>query len=195
MAIIQDSSKGFSAKVDSSNRLAVRSTAKTETFEATKLGESFNINTGLITLTSAAESGVLYIKNNEDRDVSVDSLVFILAPTTGGAASDSTRVRVYKNSTAGTLISTALSVSANQNRNFGASRILSSLAYKGATGNTVTDGSVIIDTFVSPGTRLTVELDIVITKGKSIAVTYQPNTGNTSMKCMVAASLHIDPVI
>ena len=108
---------------------------------------------------------------------------------------DATRVRVYRNPTGGTLISGAVLVSNNQNRNFGTNRTLTADAYKGATGNTVTGGNIIVEVFVNPGERELLNIDMTLTKGDSVAVSYEPNDSNTSMKCMVDAAVHIGHIV
>jgi len=195
MAIIQDGGTGKSAAIDNTARLSTRSVQQSETENATDTGDSYNINTGLVTLTTAGESGVFYLSTNEDKNVHIDSVVVIMGPSTGGSATDTTRIRFYRNPTAGTLISGASAVDDNENRNFGSSKVLDSTAYKGAEGNTITDGAVIIESLVSPGSRVAFSIDLVLTKGDAIAVSLEPNDSNTSMKTMVAAVLHVEPNI
>jgi hypothetical protein len=63
---IQDGTgKGYTAKVDSENRLEVTSVSTQAEESASSKGFSYNINTGIITLTNATKTPVLYIKNNE----------------------------------------------------------------------------------------------------------------------------------
>jgi len=195
MAIIQDGGTGKSAAIDNTARLSTRSVQQSETENATDAGDSYNINTGLVTLTTAGESGVFYLSTNENKNVHIDSVVVIMGPSTGGSATDTTRIRFYRNPTAGTLISGASAVDDNENRNFGSSKVLDSTAYKGAEGNTITDGAVIIESLVSPGSRVAFSIDLVLTKGDAIAVSLEPNDSNTSMKTMVAAVLHVEPNI
>ena len=195
MAIIQDGGTGKSAAIDNTARLSTRSVQQSETENATDTGDSYNINTGLVTLTTAGESGVFYLSTNVNKNVHIDSVVVIMGPSTGGSATDTTRIRFYRNPTAGTLISGASAVDDNENRNFGSSKVLDSTAYKGAEGNTITDGAVIIESLVSPGSRVAFSIDLVLTKGDAIAVSLEPNDSNTSMKTMVAAVLHVEPNI
>lgn len=191
MSIIQDAGTGSTAKVSSSNRLQVHSVITTEASTAASNGDGYNINTGLVTLTSATESGVLYIKNNEDQDLKIEFLEMILAPSTGGVATDATRVRVFRNPTGGTLLTGAVNVADNQNRNFGTNKLLATNAYKGTQGSTITGGNVIIEIFMQPGKRELLGIDLTLTKGDSLAVSYQPNASNTNMKCMCAAIVHV----
>ena len=192
MAIIQDSANGISAKVYKDNLLGVRAIVFPESAHATDLGNSYNINSGLITLTTAGESGILYYKNNDNRNIHIDSIVAILAPSTGGVVTDTTQVRVYSNPTTGTLISGAVNADTVQNRNLGDPSTLDALTYKGATGNTITDGTVVVESLVSPGNRVAFNIDLTIPKGKSVAISFEPNDSNTNMKCMAALVLHIE---
>ena len=195
MAIIEDGATGKTAKVNSDNTLAVHSITISEAEHASDLGQSYNVNSGLITLTSAAESGVLYFKSNENVNVHIDSIIIILGPSTGGSATDTTQVRLYSNPTTGTLISGATDADTVENRNIGASSTLDALAYKGATGNTITDGTILLESLVSPGSRAVFNIDITVPKGKAIAISYEPNDSNTSMKVMAAFSCHVEPIL
>ena len=66
MSLIEDASTGRSARVDSNNRLETQAISESLADAAANKGDRFNINTGTVTLTSASESAVLYIKNNEE---------------------------------------------------------------------------------------------------------------------------------
>jgi len=195
MAILQDAATGKTARINLDNTLATHSISITEAEHASDLGQSYNINSGLVTLTTAGESGILYFKNNEDVNVHIDSLAFILGPSTGGSATDTTRVKVYSNPTTGTLISTALAADIVQNRNVGISTELASTSYKGAEGNTITNGALLADSLQSPGTISTIDMDITVPKGKAIAISFEPNDSNTSMKVQAAFTCHIEPIL
>lgn len=184
--------KGFTAQIDGANRIHTLSTTITGAQDATDRGDSYNINSGLVTLTDATEQGILYVKNDETRDLHITSIVAILGPSTGGSATDTTRVRIYKNPTAGTLISTATPADTSSNRNFGSSLTLDVDAFKGDGSATVTDGTVHIESLISPGNRVVFNIDEVLAKGDTIAVTYEPNDSNTSMKTMAALIVNLD---
>lgn len=186
---------GKAAKVNTDNQLEVRSVTQSSFERATSGGNSFNINTGLITLTSAGESGILYVKNTSStKNIRVDGVVVILGPSTGGATTDTTHIRFYKNPTTGTLISGASAVSDESNRNFGSGITLEADSYKGAEGNTITDGTTHIQSLVSPGNRVFFSIDEVLQPGNSTAVSYEPPDSNTSMKCMAALLCHTEPI-
>ena len=189
---IKDGSTGNTARVNKNLQVNTFSVVRTVSEQATQDEESYNINSGLITLTSAAESGMIYYKHNETDSFDVTAIVVIMGPSTGGSTSDTTHVRVYKNPTTGTLISGASAVNVNSNRNFSSSETLaSSLAYKGATGNTITDGSIHIESLVNPGSRVAFGISETLSKGNSIAVSLEPNDSNTSMKAMIALIGHL----
>ena len=195
MAILQDSATGKTARVNQDNTLAAHSITISEAEHATDLGQSYNINTGIVTLTSAGVSGVLYFKNNEDINIHIDHIIILLGNTTGGVATDSCTIKVLANPTAGTVISDATAVDMVQNRNVGASSTLEALVYKGAEAKTFTDGDEMVGSLLSSGTRAAFVLDITVPKGKAIGVTIEPEDSNTSMKTMVALVCHIEPVL
>jgi len=195
MAIIQDAATGKTARVNLDNTLSVHSITISEAEHASDLGQSYNVNSGLITLTNAAESGVIYFKSNENANIHIDSIIVILGNTTGGVTTDSTRVRIYANPTTGTLVSGAVTADIIQNRNLGATSALAADVYKDATGNTITNGDNLLESLLSPGSRVAFGLDLTLPKGKSIGVSLEPNDSNTSMKCMVAFNCHIEPIL
>ena len=71
MKIEDGTGKGFEAKVDDLNRMHTHAFNVPLTSFASTRGDAFNISSGLVTLTTAGESGLLYIKNNECDDISV----------------------------------------------------------------------------------------------------------------------------
>ena len=62
--IIDGTGTGAKVKVDSANRLHTHSVTEDLIEYAASQGDSYNINTGTINLTSATESALLYFKNN-----------------------------------------------------------------------------------------------------------------------------------
>lgn len=192
MIITDGTGAGKAAAVDSSNHLHVQALVIDDAREANFHEDAYNINSSLVVLTNASESGILYLKNNEDRDLLIDGIVTILGPSANGATTDTCRIRIYKNPTAGTLISTATTSGViNSNRNYGSSKTLTADVFVGAQGETITDGTVHIESLVNPGSRVFFGIDEVLDKGASIAVSYEPPDSNTSMKCMAAIICHL----
>ncbi len=195
MAIIEDGATGKTARVNLDNTLAVHSITISEAEHATDLGQSYNINSGTVTLTTAGVSGVLYFKNNENINVHIDHIIILLGNTTGGLATDSTTIKVLSNPTTGTVISGATDADIVQNRNIGASSALEADVYKGGEGLTFTNGEELVASLLSPGDRAAFVLDITIPKGKAIGITIEPNDSTTNMKVMAALVCHIEPVL
>lgn len=187
--IIDGTGTGKQAKVNLNNRLLIQGIIEEETQHAAETGDKYNINTGDITLTSCCESSVLYVKNNEDADLIVTTIILNLGASTCG--SGDWKVGVYRNPTAGTVVSDASNVAMNSNQNFGSSNTLTVDAYKGAEGKTLTDGCLSIESRVSGG-RLVLALGaIVIPKTKSIGVKITPQSSNTSATINAALACYL----
>ena len=185
--IIEDGTgTGRKAQVNSGNRLYVRSVSNTEGQEANTDGSAYNINTGYITLTDAVDTPVIYVKNNELRNLYLEAIVFGVQPSTGGVSTEKTYATVIRNPTAGTIVSNATDVDIKSNRNYGNQNILDADTFKGATGSTLTDGEDHLIIQLSEGNRSFAAINEVIPKGASIAIKIKPPTSNTSMDVYTA---------
>ena len=183
---------GFSAKVDSNHRLHTYSVTISEEHNANFNGDAYNINTGIITLTNATETPVLYVKNNEDEDLHIKSVVLWSGATTGGTTTEDITWTVVRNPTSGTIVSGATAVDIEQNRNFASNNLVLLDSYKGATGSTMTDGDdyAIINT--TNQQRSAIPLDTILPEGTSIGVKVAPQSSNTSMTVYVALICHFE---
>ena len=157
------------AKVDGENNLHVRSVSTPIALYAAIQAKSFGVVTGPITLTSANESGILYVLCSDPVDpLNVLKQLFYLGPSTGG--SGPARIRVYRNPTGGTLISNGTSLTAT-NLNFTSSLQPNATIKKGAEGLTVTGGSPVIDIGVNTSFLLSVDdINWLLPNGSSYAV-------------------------
>lgn len=190
MILNSGTGKNYAAEVDVSNKLATRGIMEPESVEATDLGQSYNINTGTIGLTSSTASAVLYYKHNEDTPFIVEAIAVGIG--SAGTVTDSSVITLIKNPTAGTIVSGATAVDMNQNRNFAASNtLLNSLAYKGAEGNTFTDGDDVGIFYQSSGGRLFAPINLELRKGNSIGIKVDTNTsaGTTNIYAALIAFL------
>lgn len=193
--MIRDGSgSGSLAKVNNNQRLYVNSVSTQEDKNANKVGDAYNINTGPITLTDAADTPVIYVKNQEAQDLHVYAIAVGLGTATGAAATDEVRIMVVRNPTTGTIIDGATAVDINSNRNFGSSQTLNVLAYKGATGNTMTDGEDHLLFFQPDFGRLFATIDEILPTGSSIGVKIDPPASNTSLPCYVALICHLNNI-
>jgi hypothetical protein len=179
------------AKVDASGRLETQTVTLTEQELSSEVGRSFNVFSDDVTLTTANESGVLYYKHGEDLDAIVTGIIYNFGSSTGG--SGECKIKVFRNPTAGTLISTA-SAGSKANRDFRSSELLSgSTVYKGTgAALTVTDGDVILPSrFGAPARVFIGTGNFRLTRNNSIAVTVTPPSGNTSMIVQAAFAIHL----
>lgn len=183
---------GYLQKVNGNNRAFVNAFSTQENLAATAKGNSFNINTGEITLTDAADTPVIYLKNNESSDLHIISIAVGLGTSTGGSSTEPVRVTVVKNPTAGTIVDNATAVDISSNRNFGSAKTITADIYKGATGNTMTDGTDHILFFQPDFGRLFAGIDEIIPRGKSIGIKIQAPTSNTSLTLYVAIICHLE---
>ena len=166
---------GRLAKVDVNNRLFTNSVSLTEQSWQSEEGRGFNINTGLISLTSAAESGLLYLKYTGTTYFNIAALA-VGVGLMGGTVTDPTYIKIYRNPTGGTLISNAVTSGIqNGNRNFGATSTLNGTIYKGAEGATVTGGDVIASFYQGGSGRLFAGIDFILEPQTSIAISLEPN--------------------
>lgn len=190
---IQDGSgNSYLASVDVNNRLRTFAITEPDVDNASELGNSYNYNTGVISLTSSNTSAVFYIKNNDDTPIIVPTLFYLLGNSTGG--SGDVLITVLRNPTTGTIIDNAVDMEmSGVNRNFGSSKSLLTDSYKGAEGNTFTNGDKVIESiFNQSPTRAAVSVGaVVIPKGSSIGIEITPAAGNTSLDVEFAASVYI----
>ena len=190
--VIEDGTgNGYQARVSDDNRLFVESVTYSERDEASLDGYAFNINTGIITLTSANKSALLYFKNaSTTHNAIISKIIYLFGNPTSGTGDS--LITVIKNPTAGTIVSNAVAVEMNENKNFGSTRTFTSLAYKGAEGYTITDGSKIIESiFSNTATRTSIEVgNMIIQNNKSIGIEYTPPTGTTSQQVEIAIEIY-----
>lgn len=189
MTVLKNAGDGIEAFVDKTHKLKTHSIALSEDAEAVENGDAYNINTGTIALTSTTASGIFYLKNDENRDLSID----LIAAGVGsaGTTTDSSVLTLITNPTS---VSFSTNVDMNENRNIGSSKVLIGDAFKGAEGATVTGGSSMAQFFVAPGTRLPAPINITLTKGDSVAFTIDTNTTSGTTNVYLALVVHLKRV-
>lgn len=187
--IIDGTGTGKKVRVDNANRLHTHSVNETLIEYAASQGDSYNINTGTINLTSATESALLYFKNNGNNDIHIASVGYLIGNSTGGTGDLQTKV--IKNPTTGTIISGAVDVGINSNKNAGSSKVMDVDAFKGVEGNTFTDGSDFYYSLLSGSAKSYVISTgtVVLPKGSSIGVSVTPQSSNTSMDIQIFMSV------
>lgn len=192
--IIDGTGSGYKSKVDSNNRLHVRAVSSTELSNAALQGEAYNVSTGAITLTSANESAVGYFKYNGTDPVVIKEILVIINPSTGGSGVGT--IKIKKNPTGGTIISNAVPIPTASNRDFSSAKTLDGLIYKGVEGDTITgeteDFAVSTRDAAFSGVLAFDAATIVLRKGNTLAITFEPATGNTSQTIVVAGTIYVD---
>jgi len=186
MKIDDGTGTGFQVKVDSSNRLLTESVTETEQLEAAVRGDSYQVGSGPITLTSANESAVLFFKNNEDKDVIITAVNVTSSKQTGSSAG----VFLAKLYTSGT----ALSAGAAQvplNNKFGSSQLLTATVQAGQEAATVTGGVASGAFYVQEAMFFNTNTAWVFPKGSTIAMSVTPGASNTSATVTVTLEAHI----
>ena len=173
----------------SANRLYVDSISRTELHSHIEEGETWNISTGEVTLTSANESALLYMKNTGQKSLFINLYVVISGASTGG--SGKMPVKIYRNPTAGTIVTTATDViSANiNNMNFGSANVPDAIFYSGVEGDTLTGESGILRSQTTADNRLLLGILTSVPIGSSVGISVTPPVANTSMVCEVVLEM------
>jgi len=178
MLIDDGAGKGFSVKVDECLRMHTHAFTIDSDTSAALNGDVFDVCSSIVTLTSANESGILYIKNNENDDLII-SLQFVnLGASTNGVGESA--VTVYLNPTTGTLIACGCCVTP-LNRRVGDANALCTVTVSGAEASTITNGG----TISFPSTGFVSNAPYILPKGAALAVSVTPPTSNTSMPVAV----------
>lgn len=182
--------QGYLAKVNSNNELLVRSVTDTGEIQANENGNAYNLNTGIINMTNASETTILYLKNLEDDNLVITAVVIGLWNSANGDGLDmySTFVR---NPTTGDIIS-GTNVDISSNRNYGSSNTLNADIKKGASGDTKVNGDDHILVRVTEESRNFITINEIIPKGSSFAVNITPPTSNDGMNVYVAVICYVD---
>jgi len=83
--IIKDGTgSGDTLKITTKNRAVTEAITTTKKEERSGDGDAYIISSGLINLTSANESALLYVSNNECVDLVVERMVFLIGCCTTG---------------------------------------------------------------------------------------------------------------
>jgi len=191
MSTIEDGSRPFVAKVDENLRLHTAATTESAATLAAINGDQFSISTQVINLTTANQSALFFLQNDEAEDIdwAVTSITVTSASSTGG--SGKWLVNFSSNASAGTLISAGTDITP-QNLRVGSAKPLAATAKEGVEGNTLTGGDTQVPIMIpiAPG-ALAGEPDVVvIPQGTSIGIFVTPQSGNTSVDITISVGLY-----
>lgn len=177
---------GREAAVNSSNRVAAASVGRTEENAQCQRGDAYFIGSGNLTITSASESALLLIVNNDTRTFQINELTYVVDTATGTSAAGNATF-VFNPGSGGTIVSSGSAVTP-ANLNLDSSKTSSLEVYSGGTGLTfaesTADGAIIQD-----GERVNfipARSTILLPPGSSVGYGWQPASGNTSQRVAVA---------
>jgi hypothetical protein len=188
-SILDGKGSGKEAQVSTLNKLKTDGISQTYFAYHTLAGAGYMVSTGEINLTTDGASAICYVKNNENRELVMDSFNVCQEATTGGTGN--TLIELIKNPSTGTLISAGTAISAG-NKNFGSANTLDADITKGAEGSTITNGTTLLTYYASTPSRLLYkEGPIVLEKGNSLAVRITPPTGSTNLGLCFSIQLYL----
>lgn len=171
-------------RITGANRALVQAVTISEEDDAIVRGEGYQIASGTVSFTGATTTGVLYIKNNDDRDFVLDRAVLILGSAVGASSDQDWTFTVLRNPTAGTTITNQLNAGIS-NSNHGSNNTPNAISYRGVEGDTITDGGGAAQPIKQSIDRIILPLGRRLPKGTSIGFRITPPTGVTSTKALV----------
>lgn len=184
---IQDGTgDGFLVHVDGENRLvSLAESISLREVAATQGDAAYFFTTGLVTLTNAAESALIYLKNlDPNRVLIIENIQINLGVSTGAPGKD-VLVRIYTNPTSGTLLTAGTAISPG-NANFGSTSPAQATLLLGTVGSTVVSAATGLPFIFQDGERENVQVAGVLPINTSAALSVQPGAGNTSMLVTLA---------
>jgi len=183
---------GKSARVDANKRISALAVSQALSQAAAQEGDTYNLNTGTISLTTALKSAVAYFENQSTKILVIPTIGFLLGNSTGGAGD--LNLEVILNPRSGTIVTNAVPVDIFKNKNAGSSKtftILELKRFKGVEGDTITDGTPWFATLLPGAARLhTINTgDIVLPPGGSLGINITPQAANTAMDLQIFMSI------
>lgn len=167
MSFIDDGTgKGYKAKVNNNNRLFVEAITIPRPSYYSELDESCYLiatESFIDISTTSVDNAIMYLKYNGEGHFHVVNI-----RTCGNGAQ---RWKLLKQPSTGTIIDASATITP-QNINLESNKTLTSVSYKGADGNTFTNGTI-IDNWINAGGHSIEEFDeaLILGKGDSIGLT------------------------
>lgn len=193
MPVIEDGAGGsFKAKVNKDNRLFTKAIVDDSQHDHNHDGDAYNLNIGVVNLGTDNDTPVLYVKNNETRELIITAVAVGIDFSVNGSATKMSQITIIRNPTGGTTISNKNNGLINSNRNYASPNTLTVDFYKGADGETMTGGQDHIFIFHNDGNRLFATIEEILPGGTSMGITIKPPTGNTDMDVYAALICHLD---
>lgn len=173
---------GSLAGVSHDNRLLTSSRTVEFIDQKSIDGTGFIVGTNIITLTSANESAIFYVKNdNPEMYLQMVSLSYNLGKSN---STGDVIIKAFANITGGTLLTDGYEIEP-VNRNFGTFIPATGTFLQGSEGLTVTGGQIYNTKIYQDGVSDNLITGTILPNGSSYSVSIQPPAGNTSMKVTV----------
>ena len=178
---------GYTAGVDSDNRLMVSSVQEDKILEASQQGNFYFISCGVLTLTSDSASAVFSFSNNENRALVVTRIIFAAGIATN-ATNDLCVLASYMNPDGLSSSNGAMPII---NGNMGSSNIIDITSELGEEAATVTGGTQGPAFYYKNANTSLFDTSVTLPKGTGLAFSVTPPTGNTSMPVSVALNTYL----
>ncbi len=195
--LIRDPITETAQRVNQRNQALIQSVTRSDFYEALRRGDAFDVELNDVAITSAAEIGLLYILNtNTKSDLYIYALYLSVGTSTGGlGVANFVNLALYINPTGGTLISGGTALTPT-NRRAGSGKTAQATV-KGNTGVlTVTGGTRLFKHELVRSFPFNISpfiVDVLLGPNQSMAVTYTPETGNTSQVVNLGAAFYYVP--
>lgn len=171
MVIRNGNNKGVYAIVGDDGRLLVDAVQRSEHLDAADDQRAFYYSTGLISFNTGF-SAIAWLKNLNESNLHIYSI------RSCNLNADA-QWQFTKNPTAGTIVSGA-SLGESENSDFGSPSTPESTFYKGADGNTITDGTVFATHINGPGHSEMIAGGVIkLRQNNSFGIEVNPDTAST----------------
>lgn len=189
MATIDDGTgSGRKAGVTIANRVETFSVTRNSELLRTEEGDSYNIETPCITLTSTAKSGLLFVRNNEPEDLVITGFFNLFG---NNSASGSRMLLHYEfNANSGTLVTTTSNTITPVNKRVGNPKTLDATALFGFEGATINTGLRAITSLSNFTGRNSLFVEVVLPQGNSVAISCTPFVGTTNQEILAAVDCY-----
>lgn len=182
---------GNAVHVDDEGKIQARAISISEQSSKSLVGDTYNINTSLVTLTNDTKTPLFTIKNvSEEKPMVITRFFVTFLASTGGTGK--IEASVERGVDGGTILDEA--PADLMNFNFGSSRTPGAILNIGATGLTATGGTTSLEfLFTGDNQRHLIAFDaIVLPRGASATFFLTPPAGNTSIIVESGANIYID---
>jgi len=169
--------------VNSKNKLETVAIISSEEIDVTRSGETYTVSSGTVSFTGSAETAMLYLKNDDDRDMTIDRAVVFIGSASGSLPHEDWTLKIIRNPPAtGTIITNAVA-SGVSNGNHGSNNLPDATYYKGVQGDTL-GGNAAGFPIQQQSNRYIYPIQKILPKGTSIGLKLTPPASNADTKAV-----------